>query len=124
VADPSSVDSDSFGGRAAGTREDAGVPDAQVAVLQASTLPASFSDASEMDVLGHSSVLIPPRARPVRSTKSATPPSPGPSRSRSFSLLEVQEGKGRMANQEFRLELRGLAACAVRCSLGFISAFL
>jgi hypothetical protein len=39
-------------------------------------------------------------------------------------FLEVQEGKDRMSNEEFRLELGGLASCAVRCSLGAISAFL
>ena len=72
MVDPSSVDSDSFGGRAAGTREDAGVPDAQVAVLQASTLPASFSDSSEMDVLGRSSVLI-PRALGLCGVRKAPP---------------------------------------------------
>jgi hypothetical protein len=51
VVDPSSVDSYSFGGRAAGAREDAGVPDAQVTVLQAGALPSNLGEASPMDVL-------------------------------------------------------------------------
>ena len=51
AADPSSVVSDSCGGRAAGTREDAGVPDAQATVLQAGALPSNLGEASPMDVL-------------------------------------------------------------------------
>ena len=38
-------------GLAAGTREDAGVSDAQVTVLQAGALPTSLGEASQMDVL-------------------------------------------------------------------------
>lgn len=39
-------------------------------------------------------------------------------------FLEIQEGKDRMREKTFRLELGGLAATAMRCSMGVISDFL